>query len=50
LISNFNNFGDAVEYFSALHHNCDSIITRNKKDFKNATIPVMTPAEFLAAM
>jgi predicted nucleic acid-binding protein len=50
LISNFNDFEDAVQYFSALHHKCDIIITRNKKDFKNSEIPVMTPIEFLATL
>jgi predicted nucleic acid-binding protein len=50
LISNFNDFEDAVQYFSALHHKCDIIITRNKKDFKNSEIPVMTPMELLATL
>jgi len=50
LISKFNDFEDAVQYFSALHHKCDFIITRNKKDFKNSEIPVMTPTEFLASL
>jgi predicted nucleic acid-binding protein len=50
LISNFNDFEDAVQYFSAIHHKCDIIITRNKKDFKNSEIPVMTPMELLATL
>lgn len=50
LISNFNDFEDAVQYFSALHHKSDLIITRNKKDFKNSEIPVMTPSEFLISL
>jgi predicted nucleic acid-binding protein len=50
LISNFNDFEDAVQHFSALHHKCDIIITRNKKNFKNSEIPVMTPIEFLATL
>jgi predicted nucleic acid-binding protein len=50
LISNFNDFEDAVQHYSALHHKCDILITRNKKDFKNSEIPVMTPTEFLAAL
>lgn len=50
LISNFNDFEDAVQYFSALHHKSDIILTRNKKDFKNSEIPVMTPVEFLASL
>ncbi len=50
LISNFNDFEDAVQYFSALHHKSDIILTRNKKDFKSSEIPVMTPTEFLASI
>jgi len=50
LISNFNDFEDAVQYFSALHHKSDIILTRNKKDFKNSEIPTMTPSEFLASL
>ncbi|MBF4486560.1 PIN domain-containing protein [Flavobacterium sp. CSZ] len=50
LISNFNDFEDAVQYFSALHHKSEIILTRNKKDFKNSEIPIMTPSEFLASL
>ena len=50
LISNFNDFEDAVQHYSALHHKCDILITRNKKNFKNLEIPVMTPTEFLASL
>lgn len=50
LISSFNDFEDAVQYYSALHHKSDIIITRNKKDFKNSEISVLTPAEFLASI
>jgi predicted nucleic acid-binding protein len=50
LISNFNDFEDAVQHYTALHHKCDILITRNKKDFKNSEIPVMTPTEFLASL
>ncbi|MET0944865.1 MAG: PIN domain-containing protein [Flavobacterium sp.] len=50
LISNFNDFEDAVQYFSALHHKSDIILTRNKKDFKNSEIPTMTPSEFFASL
>jgi predicted nucleic acid-binding protein len=50
LISNFNDFEDAVQYFSALHHKSEVILTRNKKDFKNSELPTMTPAEFLTSI
>jgi len=50
LSSNFKDFEDAIQYFCALKSNCDIIITRNKKDYKNAKIPIMTSDEFLASL
>jgi predicted nucleic acid-binding protein len=47
LISDFEDFEDAIQYNSALQHKCDYIITRDKKGFKNSEIPIMTPTEFL---
>ncbi|MHC8949231.1 type II toxin-antitoxin system VapC family toxin, partial [Sphingobacterium hungaricum] len=41
LYSNFRDFEDAMQYFSALETECDILITRNEKDYKNALIPVM---------
>lgn len=47
LISNFQDFEDAIQYYTAIENDMDLIITRNKKDFKNITIPVFTAKEFL---
>jgi predicted nucleic acid-binding protein len=47
LISDFEDFEDAVQYNSAVYHDCDYIITRDKKGFKSSKITVMTPEEFL---
>ena len=47
LNSEFSDFEDSLQYFSALRTNCDIIITRNGKDFKKSQIPIMTPDEFL---
>lgn len=47
LISNFNDFEDAVQYLTAKKAKADCIITRNIKDFKNASIPVYTPEQYL---
>ena len=44
------DFEDAVQYFTALQSNCSIIITRNGKDFKNATIPIMTAEEYLSSL
>ena len=45
---NFRNFEDGLQYYSAIENQIDVIITRNKKDFKNSKIPVLTAKEFLA--
>ncbi len=40
---------DALQYVVAKANNADIIITGNTKDFKNSTIPVMSPKEFMDA-
>lgn len=47
LTSNFKDFEDAVQYYTAIENEMDIIITRNKKDFKNADLPILTAREFL---
>jgi hypothetical protein len=47
LVSNFNDFEDGLQYFVAMDNESDIIITRNKKDFKNSKIPVMTAGEYI---
>jgi len=45
--SDFSDFEDALQYFTALENKQDIIITRNLRDFKNAKLPVMTAEEYL---
>jgi predicted nucleic acid-binding protein len=47
---NFKDFEDGLQYYSAIENGVDIIITRNKKDFKSAKIPVMTAKEFLKSI
>jgi len=47
LASDFTDFEDAVQYYTALDNKLDIIITRNKKDFKASKIPVLTAKEYL---
>ena len=47
LASDFNDFEVGLQYFIAMDNESDIIITRNKKDFKNAKIPVMTAGEYI---
>lgn len=42
-----SDFEDMLQYVCAVTHNCDVIITRNKKDFTFSQIPVYSPKEFL---
>ncbi|MEB0303105.1 PIN domain-containing protein [Mucilaginibacter sp. 5C4] len=48
--SAFSNFEDAVQYYAAISGGCDVIITRNIKDYKQATIPVLTAEQFLRTL
>jgi len=50
LNSNFKDFEDSLQYFSALKSDCNIFITRNAKDFKEADIPVMTAEEYLISI
>lgn len=47
LNSDFTDFEDAIQYYSAIENGIKVIITRNVKDYKASTVPVITPDEFL---
>ncbi|MCL1932033.1 MAG: PIN domain-containing protein [Treponema sp.] len=47
LESDFNDFEDAIQYFTAIENTMDCIITRNVNDYKKSIIPVYTPTELL---
>lgn len=44
----FNDFEDAVQYHSAVHAQAKFLITRNTAHFPRSSLPVLSPAEFLA--
>lgn len=47
LNSDFSDFEDAVQYYTALENKCAFLITRNTKDFKKAkSIRVLNAAQF----
>lgn len=46
--SEFTDFEDAVQYYTALSAEVDYIVTRNTKDYVVSEIPVFTPDEFLS--
>ena len=47
LTSDLKDFEDALQYYTAIENNNHIIITRNKKDFKNLNIPILTAKEYL---
>lgn len=49
LNSDFNDFEDAVQYFTAVTNRINIIITRNKSDYKKGKITVSTAEEFIKA-
>lgn len=51
LISEFKDFEDALQNFSAINYGfIEVIVTRNIKDFKKSEIGVLTPESFLKAI
>ena len=44
----FTDYEDGIQCYTAIENNMECIITRNKKDFKNAQIPVFTAEEFVS--
>ena len=47
LASDFKDFEDAIQYFSAIENGIGMIITRNLADYQTALIPVMTAEQFI---
>ncbi len=47
LNSEFNDFEDAIQYFTAVDNGITLIISRNKVDYKRSKINVLTAEEFL---
>jgi len=45
--NNFSDFEEGLQYYSALGANCKIIISRDKKGFKSAKLPIMSAEEFL---
>jgi predicted nucleic acid-binding protein len=43
----FTDYEDAVQHACATASGLDAIITRNLSDYKNATLPVLAPTDFL---
>ncbi len=50
LNSEFNDFEDAIQYYTAVNNGISLIVTRNKLDYKRSQIDVMTAEEFLKSL
>jgi len=50
LTGEFNDLEDGIQYLIAKRYKCDAIITRNIKDYKQSTIPVLTAEQFLRTL
>ncbi|MBL7843073.1 MAG: PIN domain-containing protein [Cyclobacteriaceae bacterium] len=50
LASNFSDFEDAVQYYTASEGNMKALITRNLRDYRQAKIPVMTADTYLKSI
>lgn len=47
LNSEFNDFEDAIQYFTAIKNGINLLLTRNKVDYKKSKIAISTSEEFL---
>jgi predicted nucleic acid-binding protein len=47
LSSEFKDFEDALQYYTAIENNIQTLLTRNLRDYKHATISVMTAEDFV---
>ena len=50
LNSEFRDFEDAIQYYTAIENDQDLIITRNQQDFRDSKIPIMTAGEFIKSL
>ncbi len=46
----FKDFEDGLQYFTAVEHRQEVIVTRNLRDYRNAALPVMTARQFLESI
>ncbi|KAB2837142.1 MAG: PIN domain-containing protein [Melioribacteraceae bacterium] len=47
LNSEFKDFEDAIQYFTAVNNGINLILTRNKVDYKKSKVPISTAEEFI---
>ena len=47
LSSDFKDFEDGLQYYTAIENNIKILLTRNLKDYKIAEIPIMTAEQYM---
>lgn len=47
LASEFKDFEDALQYYTAIEGNCKLLLTRNLKDYKKSSLPVLTAEQYI---
>jgi len=47
LNADFNDFEDAIQYFSAINNGITLFLKRNKKDYKKSKLAVFNPENYL---
>ena len=47
LLSDFNDFEDSIQHFTAFENKMDYIITRNVRDYKLSEVKILTPSQFI---
>ena len=50
LNSEFRDFEDAIQYYTAIENDQDILITRNQQDFRDSKVPIMTAGEFIKSI
>lgn len=45
--TDFKDYEDALQYFTAIENGADVLITRNLRDYRKANIPVLTADQYL---
>jgi len=50
LASEFKDFEDAIQYYTAIENDIATLLTRNVKDFRKADMSVMTAVQYVKSM
>jgi predicted nucleic acid-binding protein len=50
LLSNFQDFEDAIQYNTAIENSITTLLTQNLKDYKKAEITILTAQQYLKAI